>query len=95
MATKQQFSLDHSSFQKWKQISRRSFPNNHRAMHKQYADCNNSKQIQKLLDTYTKLPRSEIKKSLEKWDRDQGRAMALERSIITKLQKPYSWSPAL
>jgi hypothetical protein len=41
------------------------------------------------------LSRSQIKKCLKKWDRNQGGAMAHAKSIIAKLQKPYSFSPTL
>ena len=64
-------------------------------MHKYYADHNMVKRIKKLFIMHTKLPRSWIKKSLEKWDSDQGRAMAHAESIITRPHKPYSWSSAL
>jgi hypothetical protein len=64
-------------------------------MHKYYADHNMVKRIQRLYDSHTTLSRSQIKKSLEKWDRDQGRAMAYAESTITRPRKPHSWSPTL
>ena len=67
----------------------------HKAMHKYYADHNMVKRIQRLYDSHKTLSRSQIKKSLEKWDRDQGRAMAYAESTITRPRKPHSWSPTL
>ena len=64
----------------------------HKAMHKFYADHNTVEQIPKLFDIYTKLSQSQIKKSLEKRDCGQGRAMAQAMSIITMPRKPHSWS---
>lgn len=64
-------------------------------MHRYYKDHNMTAWIQTLFDTHKQLSRSQIKKRLEKWDRDQGRAMAYAESTITKSRKPYSWSPEL
>ena len=67
----------------------------HKEMHQYYKDHNMVARIQKLFNTHTRLSRSTIKKHLEKWDRDQGRAMAHAEGIITKPRKPYAWSPQL
>jgi hypothetical protein len=66
-----------------------------KAMRKYYDNHNMVARIQKLYDTHKTLSRSHIKKMLERWDRDQGRAMAHAESIVTKPRKPYSWSPKL
>ncbi|KAI2505799.1 hypothetical protein MHU86_8661 [Fragilaria crotonensis] len=51
--------------------------------------------MQQLFSTHTTLSRSKLKKKLEQWDQDQGRAMANAERIITKPRKPYAWSPIL
>lgn len=51
--------------------------------------------IQTLFETYKTLSKPKIKQVLEKWDRDQERAMAYAEGTITKPRKPYSWSPTL
>ena len=67
----------------------------HKAMHRYYDDHNMVERIHKLAKIHKTLTRSNIKKRLEKWDSDQGRAMAYAESIITKPRQPYSWSPTL
>ncbi|KAI2511593.1 hypothetical protein MHU86_2847 [Fragilaria crotonensis] len=67
----------------------------HKAMLQYYEEHNMVARMKKLFDTHTTMSRSQIKKRLEKWDCDQGRAMAHAEGIISKPRKPYSWSPAL
>lgn len=67
----------------------------HEAMKQYYKEHKMVERMQQLFSTHTTLSRSKLKKKLEQWDQDQGRAMANAERIITKPRKPYAWSPTL
>ena len=67
----------------------------HAAMKQYYKEHKMVERMQQLFSTHTTLSRSKLKKKLEQWDQDQGRAMANAERIITKPRKPYAWSPIL
>ena len=62
-------------------------------MLKYYADHSMVETIQDLRLNRHMLSRSAIKKKLEKWDRDQGRAVKYAESQLQQSYKPFAWSP--
>ena len=65
------------------------------AMLQYYADHNMVTRMQHLRANFQTLSRSALKKRLEKWDSDQGRAMEHAESQLRHSTKSYEWSPAL
>jgi hypothetical protein len=51
--------------------------------------------IEKLFKQHSKMPADHLRRSLEKWDRDQGRAMRYAEKSLTRKSQKYSWSPTL
>ena len=66
----------------------------HAAMHQYYEDHNMVQRMEDLFQNYNTLNRSQIKRRLEEWDHDQGRAMKHAEATLSKPSKPYEWSPA-
>ena len=60
-----------------------------------YAEHHMVTRMQDLRATFQTLSRSDLKKKLEKWDSDQGRAMEHAESQLRHSPKAYAWSPAL
>jgi hypothetical protein len=57
---------------------------------------NMEKRIQDLYDNFNNMSQAAIKQSLEKWDRDQGRAMKQSpEAAIEQPRRSHAWSPAL
>jgi hypothetical protein len=65
----------------------------HSEMLKYYDDHKMIQRIENLFQNYNNLSRSQIKRRLEEWDQDQGRAMRHAEATISKPSKPYEWSP--
>jgi hypothetical protein len=64
-------------------------------MVKYYQDHNMIDRIVRLQRVYKFLPNQEVQRRLEKWDRDQGRAIQHAENILKKPQPQYPWSPKL
>jgi hypothetical protein len=66
-----------------------------RAVLHYYQEHKMEHRIDKLYLATNKLSTATIKKHLEKWDADQGRAMKYAEDILARPKKPYQWSPKL
>lgn len=49
----------------------------------------------RLYDTFDNLPRENVRRQLEAWDEDQGRAMRAAENVLRKPIRKCPWSPAL
>ena len=67
----------------------------HDAMLAYYADHNMIQRLDKLVRTKDTLSLPTLRKYLEKWDSDQGRAMKYAEDLLQRPKKPYEWSPKL
>ena len=53
------------------------------------------KRIDDLSSYHSTMSRKEVRKRLEAWDQDQGRAMAAAEAVLKVNPKQYNWSPRL
>ena len=53
------------------------------------------KRIDDLSSNHSTMSRKEVRKRLEAWDQDQGRAMAAAEAVLKVNPKQYNWSPRL
>ena len=60
-----------------------------------YASHNMQERIEQLYSTFAAMPRETVRRLLEAWDADQGRAMHAAEKSLRKPPCPYEWSPAL
>ena len=60
-----------------------------------YADHNMIQRLDKLIRTKDTMSIPTLRKHLEKWDSDQGRAMNYAEDLLQRPKKPYEWSPKL
>ena len=67
----------------------------HDAMLAYYADHNMIQRLDKLVRIKDTLSLPTLRKYLEKWDSDQGRAMKYAEDLLQRPKKPYEWSPKL
>ena len=65
------------------------------SMRDYYAKHNMAARIDRLYETYWSMPREAVRKELEAWDNDQGRAMQTSEKTLGKPPCKYSWSPVL
>jgi hypothetical protein len=65
------------------------------AMHRYYEQHNMQSRIDQLYANHHVMSRKEVRKVLESWDSDQGRAMKAAESALRIPPKPYKWSPKL
>ena len=66
----------------------------HHSMLQYYEEHDMVTRIKDLRETFKTLPKHKVKKILEKWDSDQGRAMHHAESQLRHSTKAYEWSPA-
>lgn len=60
-----------------------------------YDDHNMEKRLDDLISAQGTMSTPTLRKHLEKWDQDQGRAMMHAESVLQRPKKPYEWSPTL
>ena len=65
------------------------------SMRDYYVKHNMAARINRLYETYSSMSREAVRKELEAWDNDQGRAMQTSEKTPGKPPCKYSWSPAL
>jgi hypothetical protein len=49
--------------------------------------------IENLFQNFQSMPEDDVRRELEAWDRDQGRAMRKSEKEISIPKKQYEWSP--
>ena len=64
-------------------------------MHQYYATHNMKERIDSLAANHHDMSREKVRKLLESWDNDQGRAMKTAEAALKINPKPYNWSPKL
>ncbi len=67
----------------------------HEAMLQYYADHQMETRLHALIEAKDSLPTPTLRKLLETWDADQGRAMKHAETLVERPKKPYAWSPTL
>ena len=60
-----------------------------------YSDHQMQTRLTDLMMTATTLPLTTLRRRLEQWDADQGRAMKYAEKLLERPRKPYEWSPTL
>jgi hypothetical protein len=65
----------------------------HDAMLTYYADHQMVNRLHALIEAKDSLLTPTLRKLLEKWDADQGRAMKHAKTLLERPKKPYAWSP--
>ena len=67
----------------------------HSSMLRYYEEHRMVTRIEELAANYRTMTREEVRWSLEKWDKDQGRAMQSSEKALSHPPKKYQWSPVL
>jgi hypothetical protein len=67
----------------------------HEAMLQYYADHQMETRLYAFIEAKDSLPTPTLRKLLETWDADQGRAMKHAETLLERPKKPYAWSPTL
>ena len=62
---------------------------------KYYKEHRMVERINTLTTEYRTMSRDDVRTALQKWDEDQGRAMASGEKTLTRPPKKYAWSPVL
>ncbi|KAI2501850.1 hypothetical protein MHU86_12615 [Fragilaria crotonensis] len=65
------------------------------SMHKYYHDHDMTARINWLYDTHKTMTRPAIRRILEKWDSDQGKAMQMSERSLQRTPQRHQWSPEL
>jgi hypothetical protein len=66
-----------------------------KAMLSYYNSHSMEKRIDMLYTNFSTMSSLDIRKELESWDRDQGRAMKTAEAMLLRPKQPYEWSPKL
>ena len=64
-------------------------------MHEYYDTHKMKERIDRLYETHETMSRDSLRKRLNAWDIDQGRAMMSAKKALRIQPKPHNWSPAL
>jgi hypothetical protein len=67
----------------------------HKEMKEYYAAHKMVRRIRRLGKIHTSMTKTQVRKHLNRWDRDQGRAMLAAETALRKPPQPYKWSDKL
>ena len=66
-----------------------------KSMHQYYTAHKMVSRIRRLKRRHKSMTKAQVRKHLNRWDRDQGRAMRASESALRKPPQPYKWSAKL